>query len=773
MSRAQDYLYELLPVIYRMQDADRGYPLRALLRVLGEQLAVVEADISGLYENWFIETAEDWVVPYLGELVGYQPLHDGTQPGAAGQTPSTAQEARSRFLAPRSEVAHTVNFRRRKGTLALLETLARDVAAWPAHAVEGYTLLGWTQHLNHQRPLRGRSAELRMSGVLDGLGGEFDRSAHAVDVRRPVSGHSRGRYNIPSIGLYVSRLKSYSVTDAPACCVEKEGSQCFTFSVLGNDAPLFTNPAAKPALNPASDAQRSGAEQALPLPIGRLAFEQRTSLRPPAAAASPSYYGPGLSLSVLAAGWKGQSGALVPAGNIIPADLGDWHAYRAPRNKVLLDPVRGRMVFPTAAPPKSVSVNYHYGFSTEMGGGEYQRTFSEPAAAVIYRVRKEGRLPGEFARVTQAYEQWVADRAVPGGGPGQGSLPRAAVIEIMDSRAYEERFEFALTPGESLQLRAANGVRPVLRLLDYRVDQPDPFSITGGDASRFTLDGLLVVGRGIEVNGPQSRRTGDDDPTAGGDLCDVVIRHCTLVPGWNLDCDCGPQRPEEPSLSLHGTLATVKIQHSILGSISVESNERPSDPPSLMLADSILDAADVDGLALCDPTGGTAFTALTIARCTVVGEIRVHAVERADDTIFLGPVRAARRQVGCVRFCYLAPGSRTPRRHHCQPDLVRQAVADRLNPTAGGQAAAPDVLDAAADREALRVRPVFTSLRYGNPAYGQLGQACAPEIAGGASDESDMGSFHDLYQPQRAANLRTRLDEYTVAGFETGIFYTS
>ncbi len=76
-------------------------------------------------------------------------------------------------------------------------------------------------------------------------------------------------------------------------------------------------------------------------------------------------------------------------------------------------------------------------------------------------------------------------------------------------------------------------------------------------------------------------------------------------------------------------------------------------------------------------------------------------------------------------------------------------------------------------RERDRVRPAFTSLRYGTPAYGQLAEACADEITRGADDESELGAFHDLYQPQRAANLRTRLDEYTPAGMDTGIFYGS
>ena len=57
MSERNDRLYELLPAIYRMRDAEQGYPLKALLRVISEQVNVVEDDIRQLYDNWFIETA--------------------------------------------------------------------------------------------------------------------------------------------------------------------------------------------------------------------------------------------------------------------------------------------------------------------------------------------------------------------------------------------------------------------------------------------------------------------------------------------------------------------------------------------------------------------------------------------------------------------------------------------------------------------------------------------------------------------------------------------
>jgi hypothetical protein len=223
-------LYDLLPAVYRQRDVDQGYALRDLLRVIAEQVNAVEDDIAQLYENWFVETCQDWVAPYLGDLVGYRPVQE------AGEGPNG-------ILAPRAEVANTVRFRRRKGTLALLEQLAQDVAGWPARAVEFYRLVGFTQHLNHLRLRRGRTVDLRRGEALDRLGGPFEEIARTVDVRRLGSPLESGRPNLPGVGLFLWRLRSYPVTSAPAYNVEEVAPNAFTFSVLGNDSQLYVRPA--------------------------------------------------------------------------------------------------------------------------------------------------------------------------------------------------------------------------------------------------------------------------------------------------------------------------------------------------------------------------------------------------------------------------------------------------------------------------------------------------------------------------------------------------
>jgi hypothetical protein len=153
----------------------------------------------------------------------------------------------------------------------------------------------------------------------------------------------------------------------------------------------------------------------------------------------------------------------------------------------------------------------------------------------------------------------------------------------------------------------------------------------------------------------------------------------------------------------------------------------------------------------------------------VIGQVQTHAIKLAENSIFMGRITVGRRQLGCMRFCYVAPNSRTPRRYRCQPDLVERIVEQRVQ---RGEIP-PAAKEGVQAHESLRVRPQFNSLRYGSPTYCQLADDCAEEITSGAADEAEMGVFHDLYQPLREANLRARLDEYTPAGMEAGIIYAS
>lgn len=749
----QDRLFELLPAIYRIRDEERGFPLRAWLRVMAGQVNVLEDDIAQLYDNWFIETCQDWVVPYIGDLVGWRAVREAGLPGD-----SPVDQARNRALIPRREIANVVRYRRRKGSLALLEELSASVAGWPARAVEFSRRLMASQSLHYPHPDRGRTIDVRKGASLDRIDGPFDTSSRVAELRRPNSHRGAGLYNLASVGLYVWRLRSYPLDFAPATCVEEVDPNCFTFSVLGIDSPLFNKPVAE------VDDTTIAAENNVPDAISRRALDHRCGIghkqRP---CASAQYYGEGKSFAiwrmVAQRGPADKKGSrpkyvpqLVPRESIVVSDLSAWDSYIPRRGTVAVDPVLGRMLFaPDEAPKQGVWVSYHYGFSADIGGGAYDRPMLQPAEAFAYlRVSKSG----DLTTIEGALHAWRSDPAAP---------PRA-IIEITDNAVYTERLRIELRKGESLQIRAANGFRPVIRLLDWRVEGPDVLAVTGEPGSRFELDGIIVSGRNVEL---------------GGDLSEASIRHCTLVPGWSLHCDCEPKRPTEPSLDILAPHICVDISHSILGRIQVrpelpqvEADEPEGarrqavqqarcsgigpgvrlDPIAISISDSIVDATSDTREAIGAPGCPVAHARLTILRCTIFGRVEVHSIQLGEDSIFTGKIFVARRQAGCLRFSSIVPDSRTPRRYRCLPDLVDQDPATR-------------------DQERARVRPVFRSTRYGSPDYCRLSDASAPELLRGAHDEAEMGVFHDLYQAQRLANLQARLEEFVPAATDAGVLF--
>lgn len=46
-------------------------------------------------------------------------------------------------------------------------------------------------------------------------------------------------------------------------------------------------------------------------------------------------------------------------------------------------------------------------------------------------------------------------------------------------------------------------------------------------------------------------------------------------------------------------------------------------------------------------------------------------------------------------------------------------------------------------------------------------------LDGGGDDGSEMGAFHDLFNPQREINLRSGLEEYLRVGLEAGVFHAT
>jgi hypothetical protein len=686
MTFTRERLHELLPAFYRIRDAElarrAGFldptdqesgPVKALLRIIATQLEVLEEDLEQLYDDQFIETCAEWVVPYVGDLVGARGLFEFPD---------------ARF-SQRALVANTVAARRRKGTAAALEEVARSATGWDTSITEFFQLLATTQYMKHVRGQSLATPDLRKGDLLETIGTPFDGVARTFEARRIASG--RGKYNLPNVGLYVWRLAAYPRTAVPPFRLD---SHRFCFDLLGRDRRLVTNPDVEAGI--AHLATRLN----VPEPISRrlLAKDLRADAQ--------ALYGRGRSITLIV------GGEAVPANEVRVCALDDagyglW--AQQPGDKYILDPELGRLMTPASRPDPELLVTYHYAFSAPMGGGEYGREDSfaaDPATG-------------------EPIEPVKSVQGSTGLSVALAGMAHGGAAQIEDNLRYEETLSVAAEGGAAIEIRASDRRCPT-------VYPSGPIEIHGEEDTEVTLNGLWVVGGQLLVPatlpGGQSNR-----------LRLLRLRHCTLV----------PEALPSPWLVVHAPGVRVEIEQSIIGAIEAVGGA------SVVVRDSIVDAGSPAAVAYAGP-GDEPGAPLTIENTTVVGKVSTELMRLASNTIFyaelepfdwwLGPVVAERLQQGCVRFSYLPPGSRVPRPYRCQP---AKAADD------------------------LRVRPNFTSLRWGDPGYAQLSNRCAREIREGADDQSEMGAFHDVYQPQRLGNLRARIEEYLRFGLEAGVLFAS
>ena len=395
-------LYGLLPSVVRSRDAEQGGPLEALSRLVAEQVALLEEDLERLYDDQFIETCADWVVPYLGDLVGWQPLHP-----VAG-TPA----------APRAEVANTIAYRRRKGTAAALEQLAADVTDWPARVVEYFERLATTQYVNHPRPHNRVTPELRRGMAPADVGGAFDTLPRTADVRDIGRG---GRYTIPHVGIHLWRIAAWPASAWPAARVD---ARRYRANPLGADQPLYNRPVTEPLITHLAEPRN------VPRPLDLRALKADLAAQ----------YGEERSL------WLQVGGAVIDVADIRICDLADdgagW-AHAPPPGTYAIDPERGRIYLPApvdAGVP--VALGCHYGFAAAIGGGEYERETSFATGLAVTRALGGG------AALQPALD------AARGGG----------VVELRDSAVFAADATLRTDPEARLELRSANRRRAVLQV---------------------------------------------------------------------------------------------------------------------------------------------------------------------------------------------------------------------------------------------------------------------------------------------------------------------
>jgi hypothetical protein len=701
--------------------------MRALFDIIQEQVDKAKDNISQLYDDWFIETCAEWVVPYIGDLLGIGPL----------------AKVPDQMFSLREFVGNTVALRRRKGTAMVLERLAQALTRWPAVAVEYFQLLAWTQHMNHIRIHAGGTANLADSDAMRRLGGPFEKTAHTLDVRRIAI--NRGRFNIPNIGEFLWRLGAFEVEDAPASPAgntdqDGEFDYCrFRFSQLGQDLQLFNPARVKPI-------ETRNIESDMPLPLQRRPLaDQLNALR---RGVEPKPLTDWDIARAIGISWteNGVSKKAEPE-DICIADLENWgkpsnreYYYTSPA-RIAVDPVLGRFTFPSSVIPDDVTVSYWYGFSSALGGGTYRRAATETALDqkdVTRIVRVAGGDPDVGPHMLQAA---IADALT----------EKHGVVEIGDNKTYHVS-NIVVPANCTLELRAKEECRPTLVS-----DGPAAWTITLHTNSVLRLAGLLVSTQIQIIYG--------DDEEADAKL---YVSHCTLVPGVLLEPDGDPVFPRSLSLEVvnESSKLQVFIERSLCGPIKHKSKFGRME-----IRDSGVDGmpsrTPVDPVYNADPLPALESGVTIVERSTILGRANIYLLELGSNSIFDGVLCVLRTQDGCVRYCYMPwdewMDSKAPWRYHCQPiTAIDEAVAaaERVG----------EDKEAAKNAAISRVKPHYTSVRYGEAGYLQLAQSCPPEIAGGASNEAEMGIFNHLGQPQRLKNLASVLAEYLRVGLEAGIF---
>jgi hypothetical protein len=694
MSVALERLQALLPVHHRARDEAPGGgagTLTALLTAVAGELDLLERDVERLSDAWFIETCEEWLVPYLADLVG---LHE---------VPPELGVAISR----RALVANTVAYRRRKGTVAVLEQVARDVTGWPSRAVEYHPLLAVSGHVNHVRLDRAAAASLRGAARLElaavasppAAAGALDPLPHTAEVRRIASG--RGRYGISNIGIFPFPVQTYAVGAArtPAGTGAADGwsrtrlaSGWHHFDPLGRLAPLFGPPRRETAI----EALASEPDLPVPLRPRRLLELLRT--------------GGELPLGVR----LGVDGEDLPPERIRVCRIDDVLDIEG--QQVMVDPIGGRLrVYRktsggTVEPysPPNVFVRYAYGALADVGAGTYDRTDLHEQALASDLWTRAGELDVQFAVPSTGIADLDAARieVLDAWGDTPSAEGATATISIADNDRHAAPAAIAvpeatrlvvvaaqwrgrvLPSGEQLApvpgVYAADGLRPHIQ---------GDLTISGGGGASVVLDGLIL--EGDLVVGP-------------GELGSLTLAHMTVTGTVRVDDDNGGLQ--------------VRVLRSVLGGVDLGANA-----PLVTVSDSIIDA----GNAVLGE-----FAHASLEGSTVRGAITVRSLD-ASSCILDGLVSVEHRQVGCLRFCYAGPGSRTPRRYRCVP--------------ADGPA------------------PVYLSTDAASPGYLGLAGSCSPLIATGGEGESEMGVHHHLKRPLRIRAAQRQLDPYLPVGSQLGI----
>ena len=750
-------LWEWLPAIYReLDDTEGAGALRAFVRSIGTQAAFLKRNQDRVWDDGFVELASDWAVPYIADLVATRLV--------------SALDVRAR----RVDVAKTIYYRRRKGTLPVLEQLISDMTGWDGKVVEEFRRLARAHYGLDGVPRLGRLTHTPEGGFADLrsvrgarlTGDAFDEFHYTPDARRPQG--LTGRRGIPKLSFHEFRMHPVRMRGViPLRVHDFAGSRDgFTFDPSGRDVALFSTDRSHPSGARRADATgdwsswHTAEEWQLPRTIAcRLLGEAIFEIGDP-------QIGWILSTPLIAA---------QPLRDAAAADLrkiaGERFVGRDALRRLLA-------AMPSAASltlPGVEAELFLRALVTDCGSAALlpsgpeivpwqsptlaeDSSFGEPALAI----RFDGGLPVTRSETRAAHLDAWTPPVIAGirafVEPERGRLvfdhnPNGVLAVRVDyhvgmfapvgAGAFAREVDDAPATvvwvnGGSGAGTPANGIAEVQDSENY-VTPPDqlavvstavraleaerPYVVLDGADWRF---GAAAANAHVRLNGLWIGARQVRAVRLEGNFERVRLRYMTLDPG-GLDAIGGVIPPV--SLVVTGFVEKLVIDRSILSSIRLTG---AGVVERLVIRDSIVHARDAGTVAIDLPTAS-----LRMARTTVIAPAIDALAVRAErvnitDSLIAGVADITNTQAGCFRFSARGPGSSVPHPYESQ-------VVDDMS-------------------------RLFASLRFGDYRYGLLGPVAPAAIVRGAENTSEMGAFSGALAPIRQDSLRTKVDEYMPFG---------
>jgi hypothetical protein len=751
-------LWQWIPAVYRELDTDEaGGALRAFIESLAVNATFLKRNDDRVWDDGFVELASDWAVPYIGDLV------------------ATRLVSALNLRARRVDVAKTIYYRRRTGTLAVLEQLIADITAWDGKVVEEFRRLARAHHGLDGVPRRGRVTGTPEGGFADLrsvrgallAGGPFDEYHYTPDARRPRG--LWGSRGIPKLSFHIYRLRAVPLVGVvPRRMINFPGTRdAFTFDPSGRDVSLFATDRTIPAGVHKPDAQgewsgwKTAAEWQLPRRIPcRLLGEQvyeigdaqigwmRTT---PLIPGQPQR-------DAAAADLRRIAGQRIPGRVMFVRLVSRLPAAAITTMPAVLQELLQRALVPdcgsAALLPNGADVASWPGpivpaessvrlpaISVHFAGGPIVPRSATRAA------RLDAWAPPVIAGVTQFIEprrgRLLVDHA-PFGTNAVRVDYHVGMLAPIGAGAYAREVEgpVPLTLWQNGAFGAgtpANGAAEIVDSVNY-VDPPGQLAIVACsvraseaerpyvilDAANWRLRSavptatLVLDGAWI---GAQRART----VRLEGHFDRVGLRFMTFDPG-GLDA-LGAALPAVVIVVV-GVVEKLVIDRCILASVRLAG--AASSLERLIIRDSIVQSR-VRGVIPIDlPTAR-----VRMARCTVIAptlDATAMGVEELDatDSLVAGVARVTNTQAGCFRFSARGPGSAVPHpyRSHVLDDPAR----------------------------------LFASTRFGDERYGQLGPVALPALVQGAENGSEIGAYCGAIVPIKRASLASKVDEYLPFG---------